>query len=78
MFVCFLKKEASNADVVTLGDYWGREQAVLLYAQYTAISISKVKGQPVLTLWVLCQLSSIFRESVGVRDPAEMCALAAF
>jgi len=46
----FLKKEESNADVVTLGDYWGREQAVLSYAQYSATSISKVKGQPVLTL----------------------------
>lgn len=79
-FCLFLKKEESIADVVTLGDYRGvgREQAVLLYVQYTDISIPKVEGQPVLTLRVLCQLTSIFRESVGMRDLAEVCALAAF
>lgn len=79
-FCLFLEKEESNADVVIPGDYQrvGREQDVLLYVQYTDISIPKVKGQPVLTLRVLCQLNSIFRESVGMRDLAEVCALTAF
>lgn len=77
LFCLVLGKEESNADVVTLGDYWRREQAVCLYAQYTTISIFKVKGQPVLTLRLLCQLSSVFRESVGMRDLVEIRALAA-
>lgn len=64
--------------MLTLGNYWGRDQAMVLYAQYAAISISKVKVQPVSTLWVLCQLSSILRESVEMRDTDEICALSAF
>lgn len=46
-FGLFIEKEDSNADVVTLGNYWGRDQAMVLY---DAISISKVKVQPVSTL----------------------------
>lgn len=36
--------------MVTLGNYWGKDQTMVLYAQYAAISISKVKVQLVSTL----------------------------
>lgn len=35
-FAFVFKKEERNADIVTFGEHWGREQAALSYAQYAA------------------------------------------